>query len=85
MMFRRRKSRKAQAADMLGNYLKLKAAGKAAKGASKAAKGGYQTARNAPVKTLPLVAVGIVSAAAAVFVATKAIKGGRGGDEPAPA
>jgi hypothetical protein len=84
MTLRRRKSRKAQAADMVGNYLKLKAAGKAAKGAKKTAKGGYEAAKRSPVKTLPLIVAGVVSAAAAVFVATKAIKGG-GGEEPAAA
>ena len=39
MNLRRKKSRKSQAADLLGNYLKIEAAGKAAKGAKKAAKG----------------------------------------------
>jgi hypothetical protein len=71
---------------MLGGYLKLKTAGKAAKGAKKAAKGGYETAKRSPVKTLPFVAAGIVSAVVAVFVATKAIKGGGGeAEEPAAA
>ena len=32
MTLRRKKSRKSQAADLLGNYLKIEAAGKAAKG-----------------------------------------------------
>jgi hypothetical protein len=76
MTLRRRKSRKAQAADVLGTYLKLKAAGKAAKGAKKAAKGtaAYQAAKRTPlVKRLPLFAAG---AAAAVFVATKALHRG---------
>ena len=39
MRIRRRRSRSAQVADVLGSYLKLKAASKAAKGARKAAKG----------------------------------------------
>ena len=39
MFLRRKKSRKSQAADLLGKYLKVEAAGKAAKGAKKAAKG----------------------------------------------
>jgi hypothetical protein len=81
MNLRRRKSRKSQAADMLGTYLKLKAAGKAAKGAKKAAKGtaAYQVAKRTPVvKRLPLIAAGV---AAAAFVAVKA----RGGGEPAGA
>ena len=38
MFLRRRKSKPAQAASLVGDYLKLKAAGKAAKGAAKAAK-----------------------------------------------
>ena len=82
MNLRRKKSRKAQAADVLGNYLKLKAAGKAAKGARKAAKGtaAYQVAKRTPVvRRVPLVLAGT---AAAVFVAVKA-RGG--GDQPAGA
>ena len=79
MTLRRRKSRKAQAADLLGDYLKLKAAGKAAKGAKKAAQGtaAYQVAKRTPLKKVPLVAAG---AAATIFVAAKALN--RGG-EPA--
>jgi len=76
MKLRRSKSRKAQAADALGTYLKFKAAGKAAKGARKAAKGtaAYQVAKRTPfVKRVPLILAG---AAAAVFVAMKARGGG---------
>jgi hypothetical protein len=82
MTLRRRKSRKSQAADLLGSYLKFKAAGKAAKGAKKAAKGtaAYQVAKRTPVvKRVPLIVAGT---AAAVFVAAKA-RGGR--DQPAGA
>jgi hypothetical protein len=83
MTFRRRKSRKAQAADVLGSYLKLKAAGKAAKGARKAAKGtaAYQVAKRTPVvKRLPLVA----GAGVAAFIATRVLRGGHdGGAAPA--
>jgi hypothetical protein len=78
MTLRRKKSRKAQAADLLGNYLKFKAAGKAAKGAKKAAKGtaAYQVAKRTPVvRSVPLVLAGT---AAAVFVAVKARGGGDG-------
>jgi hypothetical protein len=78
MTLRRKKSRKAQAADLLGNYLKFKAAGKAAKGARKAAKGtaAYQVAKRTPVvRRVPLVLAGT---AAAVFVAVKARGGGDG-------
>jgi hypothetical protein len=78
MTFRRRKSRSAQIAGILGSYLKLKAASKAAKGARKAAKGtaAYQAAKRTPiVKRLPLVA----GAGAAAFAATRLIKGSRGG------
>jgi hypothetical protein len=76
MTLRRNKSKKARAADALGTYLKVKTAGKAAKGAKKAAKGtaAYQVAKRTPiVKRVPLVLAG---AAAAVFVAFK-VKGGR--------
>ena len=61
MTLRRNKSRKAQAADALGTYLKFKAAGKAAKGAKKAAKGtaAYQVAKRTPVvKRVPLIIAG---------------------------
>ena len=72
MTLRRKKSRKSQAADVLGTYLKVKAASKAAKGAKKAAKGtaAYQVAKRTPVvRRVPLVLAG---AAAAAFVAVKA-------------
>jgi hypothetical protein len=81
MTLRRRKSRKAQAADVLGTYLKFKAAGKAAKGAKKAAKGtaAYQVAKRTPLKKATLFVAGT---AAAAFVAVKALN--HGGDaEPA--
>jgi hypothetical protein len=83
MTLRRRKSRTARAADVLGTYLKLKAAGKAAKGARKAAKGtaAYQVAKRKPrLASLPLIA----GAGIAVFFAAKALRGGNGG-EPASA
>jgi hypothetical protein len=75
MKLRRSKSKKAQAADALGTYLKFKAAGKAAKGAKKAAKGtaAYQVAKRTPAKRVPLIVAG---AAAAAFVAMKARGGG---------
>ena len=79
MTLRRRKSRKAQAADVLGTYLKVKAAGKAAKGAKKAAKGTavYEVAKRAPGTKLLAGAVGAIGAAA---VAVWALN--RGGGEP---
>ena len=85
MTLRRRKSRKAQAADVLGTYLKFKAAGKAAKGAKKAAKGTavYQAAKRTPVvKKIPLFVAG---AAAAAFVAVKALTYGGDSEQPAGA
>ena len=81
MTLRRNKSKKARAADALGTYLKVKTAGKAAKGAKKAAKGtaAYQVAKRTPVvKRVPLIVAG---AAAAVFVALK-VRGG-GDEQPA--
>ncbi len=75
MTLRRKKSRKSQAADLLGTYLKVKTASKAAKGAKKAAKGtaAYQVAKRTPaVRRVPLVLAG---AAAAAFVAIKARNG----------
>ena len=89
MTLRRRKSRKAQAADVLGTYLKFKAAGKAAKGAKKAAKKAakgtavYQAAKRTPVvKKIPLFVAG---AAAAAFVAVKALNYGGDSEQPAGA
>ena len=78
MRIRRRKSRTSQAADLLGTYLKLKAARKAAKGARKAAKGtaAYQVAKRTPlIRRVPLILAG-AGAGAAVFVAVKARGGG---------
>jgi hypothetical protein len=75
MTLRRKKSRKSQAADLLGTYLKFKAASKAAKGAKKTAKGtaAYQVAKRTPmVRRVPLVVAGV---AAAAFVAVKARNG----------
>jgi hypothetical protein len=83
MSLRRNKTKKARAADALGTYLKVKAAGKAAKGAKKAAKGtaAYQVAKRTPVvKRVPLILAG---AAAAVFVVFK-VRGG-GDEQPASA
>jgi hypothetical protein len=74
MKLRRKKSRKSQAADLLGNYLKIKTASKAAKGAKKAAKGtaAYQAAKKTPVlKRVPLIAAATAAVAgtAALIVA----------------
>jgi hypothetical protein len=76
--FRRKKSKRRQATDLLVNYLKLQAAGKAAKGATKAAKGTavYQVSKRTPiVKRVPL----LIGAGVAALVATKVMRG-RGGD-----
>ena len=84
MRIRRRKSRTSQAAELLGTYLKLKAARKAARGARKAAKGtaAYQVAKRTPlIRRVPLILAG-AGAGAAVFVAVKA-RGGWG--QPASA
>jgi hypothetical protein len=74
----KQKSKKQQAGDLVANYLKLKTAGKAAKGAKKAAKGTavYQVSKRTPmVKRIPL----LVGAGIAALVATKVVRG-RGGD-----
>jgi hypothetical protein len=73
MALRRQKSRKQQVTDLAVDYLKLKTAGKAAKGATKAAKGTavYKTAKKTPVvKRLPLIAGAVVAAAVAAKVLT---------------
>jgi hypothetical protein len=77
MALRKQKSRKQQVTDLAVDYLKLKAAGKAAKGAGKAAKGTavYKVASKTPlVKRIPV----IVGAGVAAVVATKVVKS-RGG------
>jgi hypothetical protein len=82
---RRKKSAPARAASLAGDYLKVKAVSKTAKGAGKAAgktaKGvvAYKGTKGV-VKRLPWVA-GAVAGIAAVFVGAKAL---RGGGEPAP-
>jgi hypothetical protein len=70
-LLRRNKSRRSQAADLLGTYLKLKAVKGAAKGGKKAAKGtavykvGKTAAKRTPLRRLPLVAgVGVLGAVA---------------------
>jgi hypothetical protein len=73
MALRRQKSRKQRVADLAVDYLKLKAAGKAAKGAKKAAKGTavYKVAKKTPVvKRLPVIAGAVVAAAVAAKVLT---------------
>jgi hypothetical protein len=85
MFSRRRKSKPAKAASLVGDYLKLEAAGKAARGAGKTA---GKTAKavvaykgtKGVVKRVPWVA-GAAAAAAAAFVGVKALRGG--GGEPA--
>jgi translation elongation factor EF-Ts len=81
MRLRKQKSRKDQVTDLAIDYLKIKAAGKAAKGAGKAAKGTavYKVAKKTPiVKRIPV----IVAAGVAALVATKVVKG-RGDAHPA--
>jgi myo-inositol-1-phosphate synthase len=76
MTLRRRKSKKAKAADAVGSYLKLKTAGKAAKGAKKAAEGtaAYQVAKRTPlVRRIPVIAAG---AGVAAFAAAKLLRSG---------
>jgi hypothetical protein len=79
MTLRRKKSRKSQAADLLGKYLKVEAAGKAAKGATKAAKGTATAAKKAPGgRRVPLIAAATAAATAALVVAKT--RGGK--DQP---
>jgi hypothetical protein len=76
MKLKRRKSKKAKAAEIAGDYLKLKAAGKAAKGAGKATKGivAYKGTKGL-VKRLPVIA-GVGATIGAAFAAAKVIRGG---------
>ena len=78
MRLRKQKSRKDQITDLAIDYLKVKAATKAAKGAGKAAKGTavYKVAKKTPVvKRIPVV----LGAGLAALVTVKVVKG-RGGD-----
>jgi hypothetical protein len=82
MALRKQKSRKQQVTGLAVDYLKLKTAGKAAKGATKAAKGTavYKVAKKTPlVKRIPV----IVGAGVAAIVATKVVKGRGGGAQTA--
>ena len=81
MALRKQKSRKEQVTGLAIDYLKLKTAGKAAKGAGKGAKKAakgtavYKVAKKTPlVKRIPV----IVGAGLAAVVATKVVKS-RGG------
>ena len=81
MALRKRKSRKEQVTDLAIDYLKLKTAGKAAKGAKKVAKGTavYKVGKKTPfIKRIPVV----IGAGVAAIVATKVVKG-RGGQPAA--
>jgi hypothetical protein len=82
MTFRRRKSRTAKAADVLGTYLKFKAASKVAKGARKAAMGttAYKAAKRTPLaRRIPMV----LGAGVAAFLVTRVLRGGHDGAQPA--
>jgi hypothetical protein len=87
MSLRRKKSAPARAASLAGDYLKVKAVTKTAKGAgktaSKTAKGvvAYKGTKGV-AKRLPWVA-GAMAGIAAAIVGVKALRGG-GGGEPAP-
>ena len=85
MALRKQKSRKEQVTDLAIDYLKLKTAGKAAKGATKGAKKAakgtavYKVDKKTPfVKRIPV----IIGAGVAAVVATKVVKG-RGGQPAA--
>jgi hypothetical protein len=84
MRIRRRKSRREQATELLGTYLKVKAATKAGKGAKKAVKGAavYQVAKRTPlVRRLPI----ILGAGVAAALGVRKLRGGHGGTSPGTA
>jgi hypothetical protein len=86
MNLRRKKSRKDQATDLLGTYLKVKTASKAAKGAKKTAKGtaAYQAAKKTPVvKRVPVIAAATAAVAGTAALVVAKARGGR--EEPAKA
>jgi hypothetical protein len=69
--FRRNKSKKSLAATVIGDYLKIRAAGKAAKGAGKAVKSTALVKTQKRSKLKPLAIVGAVGAAAAGLAAVR--------------
>ena len=80
MRLRRKKSRKSQAADLLGNYLKIKAVTKTAKGAKKAAKGtaAYKAAQKAPgIGRVPLIAAVTAAVAGTAALVVAKARGGK--------
>jgi hypothetical protein len=85
MFSRRRKSKPAKAASLVGDYLKLDTASKAARGAGKTAGNtakavvAYKGTKGV-VKRLPWI-VGAAAGATAAFFGVKALRGG--GGEPA--
>ena len=83
MTLRRKKSRKSQAAELLGNYVKIKAATKAAKGAKKAATGtaAYKAAQKTPgVRRVPLIAAATAAVAGTAALVVAKARGGK--DQP---
>ena len=83
MVFRKqKKSRKQQAADLAVDYLKLKAAGKAAKTAGSAAKG---TAVVVATKSSKKTRLAALAGVAAVAVVAAKLVHGHGHSEPAAA
>jgi ABC-type Fe3+ transport system substrate-binding protein len=85
MFLRRRKSKRAKAASLAGDYLKLEAAGKVARGAGKTAGNTAKTVvaykgTKGVAKRWPWIA-GFGAAIAAAVVGAKALRGG--GGEPA--
>jgi hypothetical protein len=83
MMFRKqKKSRKQQVADLAVDYLKLKAAGKAAKTAGSAAKG---TAVVVATKSSRKTRLGVLAGVAAAAIVAAKLVHGHGHSEPAAA
>jgi translation elongation factor EF-Ts len=79
---KQKKSRTQQAADLAVDYLKLKAATKAAKGAGSAAKG---TAVVVATKSSKKARLGMLAGVAAVAVVAAKLVRGHGNSEPATA
>ena len=81
---RRPKSKSARAASLAGDYLKLEAAGKAAKGAGKAAKeAGTAVVAYKGTKGLLKRLTLMVGAGAGIVAAVVGVRRWRGGGEPA--
>ena len=85
MALRKQKSRKQQAADLAADYLKLKTAGKAAKGAGKGAKKAAKGTTVVVAKSSKKKRFGLIAGAGVLAIVAAKLIHGHGHSEPATA